>query len=313
MIVRPSVKAARLAAAQEDRADQGRREAGCRRSRRGQGRHGQEVTASHETQSRKWRRRTARCPTHAFGHEFNEALVHQVVTPIATPAAPAPRRRRPRAEVRGGGRKPRAQKGTGQARAGSIRSPIWVGGGRAFAAKPRDFEQKVNRKMYRGAMRSMLSRAGAPGSPARHRRHRARGAEDEAAREPSSSRSARARADHRRGVRREAVPRRAQPAARRSAARWRALNPLSLVAHDKVLVTVGAREADRGAPAMSNARPRTMMTCAARAARDREDLAAPCRSSNQYMFRVRDDATKADIKARRRADVRRQGRSACRS
>jgi large subunit ribosomal protein L4 len=59
--------------------------------------------------------------------------------------------------VRGGGIKPWRQKGTGQARAGSIRSPIWVGGGRAFAAKPRDFSQKVNRKMYRGALRSMLS------------------------------------------------------------------------------------------------------------------------------------------------------------
>ena len=59
--------------------------------------------------------------------------------------------------MRGGGRKPHAQKGTGQARAGSSRTPIWVGGGRTFAAKPRDFAQKVNRKMYRGAMRSMLS------------------------------------------------------------------------------------------------------------------------------------------------------------
>jgi large subunit ribosomal protein L4 len=59
--------------------------------------------------------------------------------------------------VRGGGKKPHSQKGTGQARAGSSRSPIWVGGGRAFAAKPRSFEQKVNRKMYRGALRSMLS------------------------------------------------------------------------------------------------------------------------------------------------------------
>jgi large subunit ribosomal protein L4 len=62
-----------------------------------------------------------------------------------------------RAEVRGGGKKPWSQKGTGQARAGSIRSPIWVGGGRAFAARPRDFTQKVNRKMYRAAMQSMVS------------------------------------------------------------------------------------------------------------------------------------------------------------
>jgi large subunit ribosomal protein L4 len=62
-----------------------------------------------------------------------------------------------RAEVRGGGKKPWSQKGTGQARAGSIRSPIWVGGGKAFAARPRDFSQKVNRKMYRAAMQSMVS------------------------------------------------------------------------------------------------------------------------------------------------------------
>ena len=62
-----------------------------------------------------------------------------------------------RAEVRGGGKKPWSQKGTGQARAGSIRSPIWVGGGRAFAARPRDFSQKVNRKMYRAAMQTMVS------------------------------------------------------------------------------------------------------------------------------------------------------------
>jgi large subunit ribosomal protein L4 len=62
-----------------------------------------------------------------------------------------------RAEVRGGGKKPWSQKGTGQARAGSIRSPIWVGGGKSFAARPRDYSQKVNRKMYRAAMQSMVS------------------------------------------------------------------------------------------------------------------------------------------------------------
>ena len=67
------------------------------------------------------------------------------------------KRQKSRAEVRGGGKKPWSQKGTGQARAGSIRSPIWVGGGRAFAARPRDFSQKVNRKMYRAAMQSMIS------------------------------------------------------------------------------------------------------------------------------------------------------------
>jgi large subunit ribosomal protein L4 len=93
----------------------------------------------------------------AFGHEFNEALVHQVVNAYRAAGRAGTKAQKTRAEVRGGGRKPYAQKGTGQARAGSNRSPIWVGGGRTFAAKPRDYAQKVNRKMYQGAMRSMLS------------------------------------------------------------------------------------------------------------------------------------------------------------
>src|SRR5262250_2236043 len=93
----------------------------------------------------------------AFGHKFNEALVHQVLTAYRNAARAGTKAQKSRAEVSGGGRKPYAQKGTGQARAGSIRSPIWVGGGRAFAAKPRDFSQKVNRKMYRGAMQAILS------------------------------------------------------------------------------------------------------------------------------------------------------------
>jgi large subunit ribosomal protein L4 len=93
----------------------------------------------------------------AFGREFNEALIHQVVTAYRNAARAGTKAQKTRAEVRGGGRKPWAQKGTGQARAGSSRSPLWVGGGRTFAAKPRSFEQKVNRKMYRGAIRSMLS------------------------------------------------------------------------------------------------------------------------------------------------------------
>jgi large subunit ribosomal protein L4 len=93
----------------------------------------------------------------AFGREFNEALVHQVVTAYQAGSRAGTKAQKTRAEVRGGGRKPHAQKGTGQARAGSSRSPIWVGGGRTFAAKPRDYAQKVNRKMYQGAMRSMLS------------------------------------------------------------------------------------------------------------------------------------------------------------
>src|SRR5690606_18949116 len=92
-----------------------------------------------------------------FAREFNEALVHQVVTAYRAAGRAGTKAQKTKAEVRGGGTKPWRQKGTGQARVGSIRSPIWVGGGRAFAAKPRDFTQKVNRKMYRGAMRAMLS------------------------------------------------------------------------------------------------------------------------------------------------------------
>src|SRR6202046_761694 len=93
----------------------------------------------------------------AFGRVYNEALVHQVVTAYMAAGRSGTKAQKTRAEVRGGGKKPWSQKGTGQARAGSIRSPIWVGGGRAFAARPRDYSQKVNRKMYRAAMQSMVS------------------------------------------------------------------------------------------------------------------------------------------------------------
>jgi large subunit ribosomal protein L4 len=92
-----------------------------------------------------------------FGKEFNESLVHQIVTAYRNAGRAGTKAQLTKAEVRGGGRKPRPQKGGGTSRAGSIRSPIWVGGGRAFAAKPRDFAQKVNKKMYRGAIQSMLS------------------------------------------------------------------------------------------------------------------------------------------------------------
>jgi len=92
-----------------------------------------------------------------FGREFNEALVHQVVVAYGAGARQGTKAQKTRSEVRGGGKKPWRQKGTGRARAGTIRSPIWVGGGRAFAAKPRSFEQKVNKKMYRGAIKSILS------------------------------------------------------------------------------------------------------------------------------------------------------------
>jgi len=93
----------------------------------------------------------------AFGADFNEPLVHQVVTAYLAGGRSGTKAQKRRSDVRGGGAKPWAQKGTGRARAGTSRSPIWVGGGRTFAARPRDFTQKVNRKMYQGAMRSMLS------------------------------------------------------------------------------------------------------------------------------------------------------------
>jgi len=92
-----------------------------------------------------------------FGRDFNEALVHQVVVAFAAGARQGTRAQKTRSEVRGGGKKPWNQKGTGRARAGTIRSPIWRSGGVTFAAKPQDHSQKVNRKMYRGAIRSILS------------------------------------------------------------------------------------------------------------------------------------------------------------
>jgi large subunit ribosomal protein L4 len=92
-----------------------------------------------------------------FGAPYNEALVHQVVTAHLSGARAGTKAQKNRSAVRGGGAKPWRQKGTGRARAGTIRSPIFVGGGRAFAAKPRSYEQKVNKKMYRAALRSMVS------------------------------------------------------------------------------------------------------------------------------------------------------------
>jgi len=93
----------------------------------------------------------------AFGAEFNEALIHQVVTAYLAGGRAGTKAQKNRSAARGGGAKPWQQKGTGRARAGTIRSPIWVGGGRTFAAAPRDHSQKVNKKMYRAALRSVLS------------------------------------------------------------------------------------------------------------------------------------------------------------
>ena len=92
-----------------------------------------------------------------FGQEYKEALVHQVVTACLAGARAGTAQQKSRSDVSGGGIKPWRQKGTGRARAGTIRSPIWTGGGATFASRPRDYTQKINRKMYRAAMRSILS------------------------------------------------------------------------------------------------------------------------------------------------------------
>lgn len=93
----------------------------------------------------------------AFAREYNEDLVHQVVTAYLAGARQGTRAQKNRAAVSGGGKKPWRQKGTGRARAGTTRSPIWRSGGVTFAAQPQDHSQKVNRKMYRAAMRSIMS------------------------------------------------------------------------------------------------------------------------------------------------------------
>lgn len=92
-----------------------------------------------------------------FGREFSEALVHQVVTAYLAGARAGTKAQKNRSDVRGGGRKPWRQKGTGRARSGTIRSPLWRSGGTTFAARPQDHSQKVNRKMYRGALQAILS------------------------------------------------------------------------------------------------------------------------------------------------------------
>ncbi len=92
-----------------------------------------------------------------FAAEFNEPLVHQVLVSYVSGSRAGTKSQKSRSEVRGGGRKPWRQKGTGRARAGTIRSPLWRGGGVTFAAKSRDYSKKINRKMFRGAMRSIFS------------------------------------------------------------------------------------------------------------------------------------------------------------
>jgi len=98
-----------------------------------------------------------------FGATYNEGLVHQIVTAYLAGGRSGNAAQKTRSEVRGGGAKPWRQKGTGRARAGTSRSPIWTGGGVTFAAKKRDYSQKVNKKMYRAALRSILSQAAGDG------------------------------------------------------------------------------------------------------------------------------------------------------
>jgi large subunit ribosomal protein L4 len=174
-----------------------------------------------------------------FGASFNEALVHQVITAYRAGGRAGTKAQKSRAQVRGGGKKPWAQKGTGQARAGSSRSPIWVGGGRTFAARPRDFAKKVNRKMYRGAIRSMLAEL------ARGERLLVTEAIELA--EPKTkllAQQLQAWALPSVLIVVEAIDQKLMLAARNlphvEVIEVTALNPLSLAAYDKVLMTVGA-------------------------------------------------------------------------
>ena len=93
----------------------------------------------------------------AFGRDFNESLVHQAVVSYMAGSRQGTSQQKTRSDVRGGGKKPYRQKGTGRARAGTIRSPLWRGGGVAFASRPRDYSKKINKKMYRAAIRSIFS------------------------------------------------------------------------------------------------------------------------------------------------------------
>jgi large subunit ribosomal protein L4 len=92
-----------------------------------------------------------------FSKEFNESLIHQAVVSFLSNSRQGSSKQKNRSEVRGGGKKPYRQKGTGRARAGTIRSPLWRGGGVTFASRPRDFSKKINKKMYRAAIKSIFS------------------------------------------------------------------------------------------------------------------------------------------------------------
>ncbi|VAX05323.1 LSU ribosomal protein L4p (L1e) [hydrothermal vent metagenome] len=109
------------------------------------------------TATGKTSKKTVDLPDEIFTADFNEDLVHQAVTSYLAGARAGTRAQKNRSDVRGGGKKPWRQKGTGRARSGTIRSPIWRSGGVTFAARPQDFSKKLNKKMYRAAMRSIFS------------------------------------------------------------------------------------------------------------------------------------------------------------
>ena len=173
-----------------------------------------------------------------FGGEFNETLVHQAVVAYMAGGPSGQQGAEDSPEVSGGGKKPWRQKGTGRARAGTIRSPIWRGGGTTFAAKPRSHEQKLNKKMYRAALRSILAEL--------VRLDRLVVVADFAVDAPKTKGLVSAghpgserRADRDRWCRREPVPR-ARNLAHVDVRDVQGSDPVSLIAYDKVLVTVSA-------------------------------------------------------------------------
>ena len=178
-------------------------------------------------------------PTPAFAAQFNGPLVHQVVTAYQAGGRSGTKAQKNRSQVRGGGAKPWRQKGTGRARAGTIRSPLRVGGGRAFPGRPRSFAHKVNRKMYRGAVRCVLSEL--------IREERLVILEEFAVSEPKT-RELVARLDelelYDTLIVVESIDRNLRLASRNlpyvDVQEARAVDPVSLIAHDNVVMTVAA-------------------------------------------------------------------------
>lgn len=175
----------------------------------------------------------------AFAREFNEDLVHQAVVAYLAAGRQGSRKQKTRSEVSGGGRKPWKQKGSGRARAGSIRSPLWRSGGTTFAAVPQDHAQKLNRKMYRAAMRSILSELA--------RQERLVVVESFGVAEPKTKLLAQQLAGYQLGetlIVADEVDRNLYLAARNiphvEVRDVSGVDPVSLVAYDKVLVTVPA-------------------------------------------------------------------------